>query len=83
MSPDFSVVLSNITFSTAVTVDSVISMQGIFELDGDCSVILQGRIGQVSTNKNCSIITLVNCRTVFSLLSIFHPQNPSILNVML
>ncbi|KDR06554.1 Tyrosine-protein kinase hopscotch [Zootermopsis nevadensis] len=46
MSPDFSDVLSNITFSSALTVDSVISMQGIFELDGDCNVILQGRIGQ-------------------------------------
>ncbi|XP_067002399.1 tyrosine-protein kinase hopscotch [Anabrus simplex] len=26
--------------------DSVTSMQGIFELDGDCNVVLQGRIGQ-------------------------------------
>ncbi|XP_069675687.1 tyrosine-protein kinase hopscotch [Periplaneta americana] len=47
MSPDFSVVLSNFNFSTATTtIDSVTSMQGIFELDADCNVILQGRIGQ-------------------------------------
>lgn len=64
MSPDFSDVLSNITFSSALTVDSVISMQGIFELDGDCNVILQGRIGQVNTNKNCPMIALVHCRSV-------------------
>ncbi|KAG8222937.1 hypothetical protein J437_LFUL000232 [Ladona fulva] len=29
-----------------VSGDSVISMQGIFELDGECNVVLQGRIGQ-------------------------------------
>jgi hypothetical protein len=70
MSPDFSVILSNFNFSTATTtIDSVTSMQGIFELDGDCNVILQGRIGQVRTNKNCcSIITLVDSRRIFILL---------------
>jgi hypothetical protein len=48
MSPDFSVILSNFNFSTAAAMDSVTSMQEIFELDGECNVILQGRIGQVN-----------------------------------
>lgn len=40
--------LSHIDFSTATTsLDSVTSLQGIFELEGDCNVVLQGRIGQV------------------------------------
>jgi hypothetical protein len=55
MSPDFSGFLSNFTFSTTTAIDSVTSMQGIFELDGDCSVVLQGRIGQV-----CTVRTLVS-----------------------
>jgi len=46
VSPDFSGFFSNFTFSTTTAVDSVTSMQGIFELDGDCNVVLQGRIGQ-------------------------------------
>jgi hypothetical protein len=49
MSPDFSVILSNFNFSTATAMDSVTSMQEIFELDGECNVILQGRIGQVNS----------------------------------
>jgi len=55
VSPDFSGFFSNFTFSTTTAVDSVTSMQGIFELDGDCNVVLQGRIGQV-----CAIRTLVS-----------------------
>ena len=47
-SPDVSTMLSHIDFSTATTsLDSVTSLQGIFELEGDCNVVLQGRIGQV------------------------------------
>jgi hypothetical protein len=52
MSPDFSVILSNFNFSTAAAMDSVTSMQEIFELDGECNVILQGRIGQVNSIRN-------------------------------
>jgi Janus kinase 2 len=44
---DFSNILSNFNFSTATTsLDSINSLQSIFELDPDCSVVLQGRIGQ-------------------------------------
>lgn len=49
LSCDFSNILSNFHFSnnTATTsLDSINSMQSIFELDDDCNVILQGRIGQ-------------------------------------
>jgi hypothetical protein len=52
MSPDFSVILSNFNFSTAAAMDSVTSVQEIFELDGECNVILQGRIGQVNFIRN-------------------------------
>lgn len=47
---DFSNLLSSFNFSVATSVtslDSINSMQSIFELDADCNVILQGRIGQV------------------------------------
>lgn len=49
MSCDFSTILSNFNFSvatSATSLDSISSMQSIFELDADCNVILQGRIGQ-------------------------------------
>jgi hypothetical protein len=84
MSPDFSLILSNFTFSTTATVDSVTSMEGIFELDGECNVILQGRIGQVNTNKNCSVITLAHSKSVFTYFChfmTFHSLNPSIADV--
>ncbi|KAF2897768.1 hypothetical protein ILUMI_08399 [Ignelater luminosus] len=45
----FSNILPNVSFSvatSATTLDSIGSMQSIFELDADCNVILQGRIGQ-------------------------------------
>lgn len=39
--------MSNINFSTATTsLDSINSLQNVFELDGHCNVYLQGRIGQ-------------------------------------
>ncbi|CAG2066728.1 unnamed protein product, partial [Timema podura] len=48
MSPDFSTILSNFNFSTASTsIEGLTSMQGIFELDANCNVVLQGRIGQL------------------------------------
>lgn len=50
---DFSNLLSSFNFSVATSVtslDSINSMQSIFELDADCNVILQGRIGQVFFN---------------------------------
>lgn len=44
---DFSNILSNFNFSTVTTsLDSINSLQSVFELDQDCSVVLQGRIGQ-------------------------------------
>ncbi|XP_044265655.1 tyrosine-protein kinase hopscotch [Tribolium madens] len=44
---DFSNILSNFNFSTVTTsLDSINSLQSILELDQDCSVVLQGRIGQ-------------------------------------
>nr|CAD7393039.1 unnamed protein product [Timema cristinae] len=47
MSPDFSTILSNFNFATASTsIEGLTSMQGIFELDANCNVVLQGRIGQ-------------------------------------
>ncbi|KAF5274388.1 hypothetical protein FQA39_LY07268 [Lamprigera yunnana] len=49
MSCDFSTILSNLNFSvatSATSLDSISSMQSIFELDANCNVILQGRIGQ-------------------------------------
>ncbi|KAL3288358.1 hypothetical protein HHI36_002806 [Cryptolaemus montrouzieri] len=47
LSCDFSNILSNFNFSTATTsLDSINSMQSIFELDAGCNVVLQGRIGQ-------------------------------------
>ncbi|XP_063222235.1 tyrosine-protein kinase hopscotch [Bacillus rossius redtenbacheri] len=45
--PDFSTMFSTFTFPIVNTsVDSITSMQGIFELDSNCNVVLQGRIGQ-------------------------------------
>lgn len=47
---DFSTLMSNFDFSTTTTsLDSFNSMQSIFELDDDCNIVLQGRIGQVGT----------------------------------
>lgn len=47
LSCDFSNVLSNFHFSTATTsLDSINSVQSIFELDDNCQVVLKGRIGQ-------------------------------------
>ncbi|CAG9764694.1 unnamed protein product [Ceutorhynchus assimilis] len=46
-SRDFSMMFSNLTFSTATTsLDSLNSLQSIFELDDNCHVVLNGRIGQ-------------------------------------
>lgn len=39
-----------------MTVDSVDTMQSIFELGADCNVILQGRIGQVHQSPSFYII---------------------------
>lgn len=47
MSCDFSNIFSNFDLSTATTsLNSLNSLQGIFELGDDCNVVLQGRIGQ-------------------------------------
>lgn len=47
LSCDFSNIISNFNFSTVTTsLDSISTMQSIFELDGGCNVVLQGRIGQ-------------------------------------
>ncbi|GLH06136.1 Tyrosine-protein kinase Abl [Gryllus bimaculatus] len=48
VSPDLtSIFLSSFPFSPEPQpMDSITSMQGIFELDGNCNVVLQGRIGQ-------------------------------------
>ncbi|XP_031329480.1 tyrosine-protein kinase hopscotch [Photinus pyralis] len=49
ISCNFSTVFSNFNFSvatSATSLDSISSMQSIFELDANCNVILQGRIGQ-------------------------------------
>lgn len=43
---DFSHILSSFNFTTATSLDSINSLQSIFELDQDCSVVQQGRIGQ-------------------------------------
>ncbi|XP_018333328.1 tyrosine-protein kinase hopscotch [Agrilus planipennis] len=46
---DVSTILSNFDFSaatSATSLNSLNSMQSVFELDGDCNVVLQGRIGQ-------------------------------------
>ncbi|KAG8281420.1 Tyrosine-protein kinase jak2 [Homalodisca vitripennis] len=46
-SPDMSTGFSHLDFSTNTnTLDSVSSLQCIFELEADCNVVLQGRIGQ-------------------------------------
>ena len=48
ISYDVSAILSNFSFSTATTsLDSINSIQSVFELDDEYNVILQGRIGQV------------------------------------
>lgn len=45
---DLSNILSNLNYSTTTTsLDSLDSMQSIFELGADTNVILQGKIGQV------------------------------------
>ncbi|XP_030744957.1 tyrosine-protein kinase JAK2 isoform X2 [Sitophilus oryzae] len=44
-SKDFSKLFSNSNFTISTSVDSLNSMEGIFELDDECSVVLQGRIG--------------------------------------
>uniref|UniRef100_A0A1B6DNP3 non-specific protein-tyrosine kinase n=2 Tax=Clastoptera arizonana TaxID=38151 RepID=A0A1B6DNP3_9HEMI len=45
--PDISAMMSQLDLSSDTTsLDSVTSLQGIFELEGDCNVVLQGRIGQ-------------------------------------
>lgn len=47
---DLSHFLSSLNLSTATTsLDSLNSMQSVFELDGNYNVVLQGRIGQVRT----------------------------------
>ncbi|KAG5896414.1 hypothetical protein JTB14_022497 [Gonioctena quinquepunctata] len=44
---DWSTIFSNLNLSTATTsLDSLNSMQSVFELDGNYNVVLQGRIGQ-------------------------------------
>lgn len=62
----FSNILPNVTFSvatSATTLDSIGSMQSIFELDSDCNVILQGRIGQVKW-KNTKITFILTITLV-------------------
>lgn len=59
---DFSNLLSSFNFSVATSVtslDSINSMQSIFELDADCNVILQGRIGQVIFDHKHLILSLL------------------------
>lgn len=46
---DLSHLISSLNLSTATTsLDSLNSMQSVFELDGNYDIVLQGRIGQVS-----------------------------------
>lgn len=60
LSCDISNILSSFNFPTSVTsLDSMNSLQSVFELDESCNVVLQGRIGQVNIKKQKTIKFLI------------------------
>lgn len=66
MSPNISAFLAQFQSSMSSSLDSDSYIQSIFELDKNCNVVLQGRIGQVNIKQsNCICVHVAYTKYIY------------------